>query len=752
MAIDVNNLTQIQLLRLMNATPLGNVLSQNQLRWQMNSAAYRIGDGKHINLVRYVSWLAREYEKPKQQKQSVDESRLKDLISKNAARKEAQDIGEIPAIENQQRRERACIDFRFFCETYFCDVFYLPWSDDHLTVISKIEQSVLQGGLFAFAMPRGSGKSALTRSAAIWAILIGARKYVCLIGSATRQSLNLFQSVQAAMLGNSLLLADFPEIIYPIQCLENSAHKQRGQRYRGELTYPVWGTHKIVIPTIAGSCACGSVITVDSLDSNIRGQIHTTMDGRIIRPDLVLIDDPQTRESAKSVDQTNQRLSTLNGDVLGMAGPGKKISGLLTCTKIYCNDLADQLLDSDKNPEWQGQCTKMVYSFPTDTKLWDQYEELRAQSLRAGNGGKDATEFYIQNRDAMDLGSKVAWPQRHNEDEVSAIQHAMNLMLRNEVAFYAEYQNDPIADQSDEQVLTIEQVMEKTNGRKRGEVPLSCQYLTMFIDVHDKLLFYTVCAWAEDFTGYVVDYGTYPDQKRLSFTLRKAQITLPDIYRGMEKEGAIQAGLEKLCSDYLNRDWARGTGVVKIDRCLIDSGYMPGIVENIRHKLGGTIMASKGVGIRAANKPMSTYKRKPGERHGHHWYVPNINKTGEFTHVAIDTNYWKTFVHERFFVAAGDHGSLTIFGKSGHQHSLFAEHIAGSETWVRTEGHGRAVYQWSPRIGGIDNHWLDCMVGNSVAASMCGCNITGQAVARAKRERITLSELQKQKRINVINV
>ncbi|OQA04267.1 MAG: Phage terminase large subunit (GpA) [Planctomycetes bacterium ADurb.Bin401] len=431
-----------------------------------------------------------------------------------------------------------------------------------------------------------------------------------------------------------------------------------------------------------------------------------------------------------------------------MAGPGKKISGLLTCTKIYCNDLADQILDSQKNPEWQGQCTKMVYAFPTDTKLWDKYEEIRAESLRAGNGGKEATEFYIQNRAAMDVGSKAAWPQRHNEDEVSAIQHAMNLMLRDEVAFYAEYQNDPIAEQSDEQVLTIEQVMEKTNGRKRGEVPLGCQYLTMFIDVHDKLLFYVVVAWSDDFTGYVVDYGTYPDQKRLSFTLRKAQISLQDIYRGMEKEGAIQVGLEKLCGDYLNRDWNRGTSVMKIDRCLIDGGYLPGIVENIRHKLGGTIMASKGVGIRAASKPMSTYKRKPGERHGHHWYIPNINKTGEFTHVAIDTNYWKTFVHERFFVAAGDHGSMTLFGKGAHQHSLFAEHVAGSEIWVRTEGHGRVVYQWSPKIGGLDNHWLDCMVGCSVAASMCGCSLSGHNVkAFVKRERIKLSDIQRKRQL-----
>jgi hypothetical protein len=742
MAIDVNNLSQSEFLQLINHTPLGVVLDRPKLRRQMDVAAYRIGDGKHINMVRYVSWLARELEKPRSPKLSVEESRVKDLIAKNAARKEAQDIGAMPEVENPQRRERACQDFRFFCETYFPDVFYLPWSDDHLRVISKIEQSVLHGGLFAFAMPRGSGKSALTRSAAIWAVLIGSRKYVCLIGSATRQSANLFQSVQAALLGNDLLLVDFPEVVYPIQCLENSAHKQRGQRYQGSLTYPTWGIHKIVIPSIPGSIASGSVITVDSLDSNIRGQSHTTIDGRIIRPDLVLVDDPQTRESARSAEQTAQRLSTLSGDVLGMAGPGKKISGLLTCTKIYDGDLADQILDKDKNPEWQGECTRMVYAFPSNTKLWDEYSQIRADSLRSGNGGKEATEFYEKNRPDMDAGSIAAWSARHNEDEISAIQHAMNLMYRDEAAFFAEYQNDPISQQSDEDVLTPQEVAEKTSGRGRGEPPLRSQYLTAFIDVHDKLLFYVICGWEEDFTGYVVDYGTYPDQKRLQFTLRKAQRTLQSAAPGTEKEGAIQAGLEALCRDLLGREFKRSGGAaMHIDRLFIDCGYMPGIVENVRHKLGASaITASKGVGIRASNKPMSTYRRKAGERYGQNWYMPNVNRTNEFPHVAIDTNYWKSFAHERFQTAGGDRGSITLFGKSPSQHRLFAEHVAGSEFCVKTEGHGRTVYQWSPKPTGPDNHWFDCLVGCCVAASMCGCNITGQVVARRPRKKYTQAD------------
>mgnify|MGYP000922394388 CR=1 FL=1 len=56
---------------------------------------------------------------------------------------------------NPERKARATGNFRFFCETYFPEIFYLPWSRDHHRVIDKIERAVLNGGLFAMAMPRG---------------------------------------------------------------------------------------------------------------------------------------------------------------------------------------------------------------------------------------------------------------------------------------------------------------------------------------------------------------------------------------------------------------------------------------------------------------------------------------------------------------------------------------------------------------------------------------------------------------------
>ena len=35
----------------------------------------------------------------------------------------------------------------------------MAWSDDHLKVLEKTRKAVLQGGLFALAMPRGAGKT-----------------------------------------------------------------------------------------------------------------------------------------------------------------------------------------------------------------------------------------------------------------------------------------------------------------------------------------------------------------------------------------------------------------------------------------------------------------------------------------------------------------------------------------------------------------------------------------------------------------
>jgi hypothetical protein len=76
---------------------------------------------------------------------------------------------------------------------------------------------------------------------------------------------------------------------------------------------------------------------------------------------------------------------------------------------------------------------------------------------------------------------------------------------------------------------------------------------------------------------------------------------------------------------------------------------------------------------------------------------------------------------------------------------LFAEHVT-SEMRVRTQGRGREVDEWRLRQPGLDNHWLDGLVGCAVAASMQGAVLFGTDAKRPPPRKIRFSELQRQAR------
>ena len=57
MAIDPRQLRPSELVRLLNSSPLGEVIGQRQLLRHRTRAGFRIGDGRRIDLFRYVAWL-----------------------------------------------------------------------------------------------------------------------------------------------------------------------------------------------------------------------------------------------------------------------------------------------------------------------------------------------------------------------------------------------------------------------------------------------------------------------------------------------------------------------------------------------------------------------------------------------------------------------------------------------------------------------------------------------------------------------
>jgi hypothetical protein len=648
------------------------------------------------------------------------------------------EIGELPRPANPKRRKRGETSFRAYCEAYFPEVFYLPWSEDHLKAIATIENAILHGGLFALAMPRGSGKTSLCECAAMWGVSYGRRKFVALIGAEGKQASEMLDSIRSEFENNEVLAADFPEICVPIERLGGIAQRARGQLHNGKRTMIRWEADVVVLPTIEGSAASGAIIKCAGITGRIRGMKHKRPNGKADRPDVAIIDDPQNRESANSLTQIEDRLSIIKADVLRMAGPGKKIAAFAPMTVIARGDLADRLLDREKFPQWQGFKTKAVYSFPNDKKLWAEYAEILQEAVKGG--AKDepfsekiarSTEFYRAHRKEMDEGAVVGWPERFEPGEISGIQSMMNIKILDPSVFAAEFQNEPLLSDEAARLPTAAQICAKANGYKRGVLPDKAVCVTAFIDVGDNYLAWLVAAWQSNFTGAVIDYGTWPDQGK-TFSKGSVKRSLQQAYPGSGVDGAILAGLKDLGERLLARDFIQESGPpLQIGLCLIDTGYEPDPVRAAIRIIGrrATLRGSRGRGITAGKTQFDDYKRDRCREMGLHWWVPK--DTPDAT-IQIDTNFWKSFVHGRLATVQGDPGALTLFGQP-QDHGLLAEHILAEYFSLPSTEKGVSVQEWHQYVG-KDNEFFDCLVGAAAAAACRGCSLL-PAVPRVRTRR-----------------
>ena len=772
MPINPSNMRVVDVARLLNSTSFGFVLAQARLYREFNRVGFRIGSSenpRNINLLKYIAWMFDRKHTPEETSgaRSYEDRRNAERDRQAEQSLAGRDIGPLPEVVNPDRKAACERNFQLFCESYFPETYALAWSPDHLKVIEKIETAVLRGGLFALALPRGSGKTTITESAALWSMLYGHREFVVLIGATESAALELLDSLKTELEVNERLAEDFPEVCYPVAQLEGIANRCAGQLYKGERTRITWTSNEIVLPTVEGSRASGIIVRVAGITGRIRGMKFKRSDGRNVRPSLVVIDDPQTSESAGSLEQTRKRVRVLAGDILGLAGPGQKISGIMPCTIIRPGDMADIILNRNTHPDWNGEKTRMVYRFPTNMKLWEEYAEIRAEALRTEGNFQKATEFYLANREAMDAGAEVSWEARFNHDEVSALQHAMNLKFQDESAFMSEYQNDPLPDDTaDDSLLSVDEICAKINGLARRRVPLKCDRLTMFVDVQKALLFYVVIAWAEDFTGAVIDYGSWPDQHRHEYSLADANPSIQTLFPKAGFEGALYAALSALTDECLGREWEREDGaVLKIERALVDAnwGQSTDVVYQFcrQSSHAGVILPSHGRYVGASSKPMTEYRKQQGDRLGFNWMIPNVAGKRAIRHVIYDTNYWKSFIHARLAVPVGDKGSLTLYGRIPGAHQLFAEHLT-AEYRVKTQGRGRTVDEWKLKPQSHDNHFLDCVAGCAVCGSMLGASLPETLPAKLDRKpmirisdkrpggippngRLKLSELRRQK-------
>lgn len=480
---------------------------------------------------------------------------------------------------NWERRLACKADPLLFLSTYLPNVFYMGWADFHVDLVHGIEECIRNGGKKAFGLPRGSGKTAVTRGMILRATAYGMRSFAFFVGSREDKAQQTLDFIKGFWFRSTALQQDFPEIAYPVYRLEGkSGPAAHGQLYKDQRTHVTWSSKEIqyasmmleeedvatylehdpdsvlYLPDIGQEIdryilnSAGCLIRVAGIDGSIRGEadLHPV---RLTqpRPDFVLLDDVQKEQKADSPKSCENLERLIESAIDYLAAPDVTQACLMPCTVIREGDVSDIYLDPMQKPEWNGVRHGVIAEYPagmddevimdeidgkknTQGRLWLQYKEKREQSYRRHGTLKDANAFYRRHRKTMDRGIKVTWNDRYKKDspdpdknEMSAIQSAMNWRFKDYLSFLSEAQNRPKSRQNVQSILlTPAQVAEHITRIPHSEVSIQWTNVVTFIDVQGEILFYTILAHDMDFNGQFIEYGTFP--KLRSNYFKKGQL------------------------------------------------------------------------------------------------------------------------------------------------------------------------------------------------------------------------------------
>jgi hypothetical protein len=256
------------------------------------------------------------------------------------------------------------------------------------------------------------------------------------------------------------------------------------------------------------------------------------------------------------------------------------------------------------------------------------------------------------------------------------------------------------------------------------------------VDIQKYCLYYTIFAWEENGSCHLIDYGAFPEQNREYFAYRDVK----NVYTG-KAEGGYPADLHLALSTFIpplmNREWITPNGtIMKVDQMLIDANWEPSknaVYQYCRSSpYGNTVFPSHGRYFGATKTPMSDMAQKQGEKRGNGWTVTYPKTTQSVRYVIVDTNYWKSWIHERISTGMGGDGSMAFFGKEPKAIRMFADQVT-AEYVTKVEAKGREVEEWAHNVGKPDNHFFDTACLCAVGASMRGLNMDGEKHAPVQK-------------------
>ncbi len=264
-------------------------------------------------------------------KGDIDAFRAKQVAEKNLQHREAAAVY-IPKPEDDKRRKRLEKDVFKWLRWYLADVFNEPFQPHQAEMVEAILTATSYAGDQAIAAPRGEGKTSVAECVTIFCIAKGLINFAVIFASTANDAENSLKSIKEFIAGSDRMLADYPAICVPVREVEAVPAKAhtivvRGDDFDFTSARFQWSGTEISMPQVPGLVCAGSRIATRGLDSAVRGLKKGTK-----RPQLALIDDPDTEDTARSEDQAKKLSARIERAIAGLAPKGKRMSRVMLTT------------------------------------------------------------------------------------------------------------------------------------------------------------------------------------------------------------------------------------------------------------------------------------------------------------------------------------------------------------------------------------------------------------------------------------
>ena len=330
-----------------------------------------------------------------------------------------------------------------------------PTFHREITDILNVVSTDKVNAKIAVAAPRSHAKSTyLTKGFPLHQIVYRKRKYIIIISETPSVSGPNLEWLANQLKYNSKLRADFGPLLSP--------NKQENFRDNSSefIAYE--------------SLPNGSTRQVTKVEAASTGQALRGRNWNGVRPDLIVCDDLEdAKTNAATPEQRAKLRDWFSSVVMPLGDPkGEKTAIVYMGTAVALDCLLLNILY--KRSDFESKVYRAIINPPVNEHLWEQCRELYV-NFDDPKRAETALAFYESNREQMDEGVTVLWP------EFQPIWKLMSWKWNNgSKAFNTEYMNNPIDEES--RIFSPENFVYWDKVEPDKKFPRSDYVITMGID------------------------------------------------------------------------------------------------------------------------------------------------------------------------------------------------------------------------------------------------------------------------------